>query len=660
MTVGSCRPRGSPPIPIVRRTESEAELEALLHTGAPVVLVHGPMGVGKTFLLRSFAARCEAAGNAPLWVDGTVTCVDELLTVLHQVRDREKVMDGPQPTLLICDSNVPLRLLEDLLVGGGAEQLPPRVSCIVSSRREPSKRTRLHTEWGSTVRALRVAPVTPDAAKALIEELDVPPDEREAVLTFGGGSPLLLKLAAQHAQESPHGLHDPRELEDALRGLLPLQETEGVCDVRGTALHVCAMARRTTPEMLLHLLDDPAGAQAAFGWLGTLSFVDDTSEGLRMQQVPRRALVQELRAHYPTQYLRLHRRLKEYCAAQVDRSVDGHRWIECAFYLDQQVSELRHYVVWEDAPVCRRVDSARSGDWSTLHHAVLEHEGEHAARILKHWAEVIPDSVEVARGTRRAPEGLMVTLPLDRRLVHDHLDQDPALEVVRAYMEAKGASEEEPWGLIHRFWMDLRAYQGPSPVLTELLIHMVARGLGVQVLPFSLCVTRDAQAWMRLTRILDIPAEVAGEFDLEGAAYSLIAVDWRATDRADWMYRFVQRPMDEIGELWWKRVAGSARIASGGALRETLRPGAALDVSDSPPSNGGLGDLIMHRMRRLAREAQLTSRESEVLDLLLLGRNTEEIALVLGIAPRTAKFHQGNVLRKLGADSRADLVRLLL
>jgi DNA-binding NarL/FixJ family response regulator len=65
------------------------------------------------------------------------------------------------------------------------------------------------------------------------------------------------------------------------------------------------------------------------------------------------------------------------------------------------------------------------------------------------------------------------------------------------------------------------------------------------------------------------------------------------------------------------------------------------------------------RAERIA-QAGLTSREREVLELLLLGRTHEDIALVLGISERTSKFHQANLLAKLGAESRLDLMRLFL
>lgn len=70
--------------------------------------------------------------------------------------------------------------------------------------------------------------------------------------------------------------------------------------------------------------------------------------------------------------------------------------------------------------------------------------------------------------------------------------------------------------------------------------------------------------------------------------------------------------------------------------------------------------LVRRRVEELALEMHLSSREREVLDLLLLGRNSDEIGTVLSISPRTAKFHQANILQKLGVESRNELIRLFL
>lgn len=78
----------------------------------------------------------------------------------------------------------------------------------------------------------------------------------------------------------------------------------------------------------------------------------------------------------------------------------------------------------------------------------------------------------------------------------------------------------------------------------------------------------------------------------------------------------------------------------------------ALHGNDAPPAPPS-------RLEQAVRDGGLTAREREVLELLLLGRSHGDIAQVLGISERTSKFHQSNLLAKLGAESRLDLMRLL-
>jgi DNA-binding NarL/FixJ family response regulator len=53
--------------------------------------------------------------------------------------------------------------------------------------------------------------------------------------------------------------------------------------------------------------------------------------------------------------------------------------------------------------------------------------------------------------------------------------------------------------------------------------------------------------------------------------------------------------------------------------------------------------------------AQLTDRERQVLDLILLARSNREIARALGIEERTVKAHVGRLMRKTGSENRIDL-----
>ncbi len=56
-------------------------------------------------------------------------------------------------------------------------------------------------------------------------------------------------------------------------------------------------------------------------------------------------------------------------------------------------------------------------------------------------------------------------------------------------------------------------------------------------------------------------------------------------------------------------------------------------------------------------EQKLTTREREIVRLLADGRSNKETASLLGISVRTSETHRASLMRKLGLDSLASLVR---
>lgn len=58
------------------------------------------------------------------------------------------------------------------------------------------------------------------------------------------------------------------------------------------------------------------------------------------------------------------------------------------------------------------------------------------------------------------------------------------------------------------------------------------------------------------------------------------------------------------------------------------------------------------------RFSKLSAREREVVDLLVTGKSTKEIAYHLSLSPKTVDVHRANSMRKVGVGSIAELVHL--
>ena len=70
---------------------------------------------------------------------------------------------------------------------------------------------------------------------------------------------------------------------------------------------------------------------------------------------------------------------------------------------------------------------------------------------------------------------------------------------------------------------------------------------------------------------------------------------------------------------------------------------------------------IAQRIKRTRVRAlydSLTPREREVMTKVVLGLLNKQIASELGMTEKTVKFHRGHVMRKMRAQSVADLVRM--
>jgi len=110
------------------------------------------------------------------------------------------------------------------------------------------------------------------------------------------------------------------------------------------------------------------------------------------------------------------------------------------------------------------------------------------------------------------------------------------------------------------------------------------------------------------------------------------------------------------------------------ATTRSALKGGAVDFIEKPIEDEALVAAIAAALDRDAREreraqaaagtaerlARLTGREREVLALVAEGRHNREIAVALGISPRTVEVYKARMMEKLQVRRVPDLVRLVL
>lgn len=108
--------------------------------------------------------------------------------------------------------------------------------------------------------------------------------------------------------------------------------------------------------------------------------------------------------------------------------------------------------------------------------------------------------------------------------------------------------------------------------------------------------------------------------------------------------------------------AFARRVLDNGAIALVLKELADSDLPEAV-RNASRGKRYLSPLlaAKLAGKAggnadNLTPREREVLRLIALGHTSVEIAAKLGLSPRTIETHRARIHRKLGLDTRAELV----
>jgi len=602
----------------------------------------GQAGVGKTSLLLEFARQCLNSSWPVGYVDAAEANSDggeELqrwftrnATLLIEAARANP--SAPRPVLLL-DSYERVSELEPWLFGQLIPGLPSDVLLVVASRHPPSARLTIDPAWSGLTRRWQLAPWPEADAQLFLEHRAVPAAVQRAILDFVGGYPLGLALAAELTKKTDTALFGQEQLRELQRILTQALGLRTATRAQQLALDVCALAHTTTPDLLEHVLlanpnEASSHAPELFEWLASQSFIERTTSGLRPHVLARLALVARAQRENAQRYQAIYRPVREFLVGELGAAGSPPKaGMDDLFFLDRDVPRIEQLNVPEDERGTLAFEAAKASDEHSIVELIRELEGEESAKIARAQFRAEPHTFEVSRDEMRG--GSLDSVWHARMLTNaadiKSTELDPGARLAAEFV-SQHPLENGARALFIRWFMNRNDYQKPTPRGLTITARQSNLIMASERLAYSMCAFRNPEDWAELWDRASSPRQIVGTFVVGKETYTLIA------------FQFHERTLrDQLVDAWQVPANTSA---------------------DALPGLEGKRSKIQQRIAALGKTTKLTEREAQILELLCLGGNFEDIAVRLGISPRTVKFHQENVLRKTGSSSRVELFRKLI
>jgi hypothetical protein len=358
--------------------------------GPTVIYVHGPGGSGKTSLLQAMRSSARELGHTTYWLDSGTPMPNAVLSN----RTGSEVQSRQAGRSVVFVDELDRVRSAKALRDGMLYAVPADVLVVLASRRPPDVGWR-RSGWEHVISELRLARLSEHESMALLDQLGVPATAADEIQRWAGGSPLTLVLAAK-ASLIQHDVVREGDIAATVMAVV----SDGELDPRfHDALHVCAIARTTTLDLLTGVLDmDPL---AAFEWLAERSFIDRHGGVLILHEMVRAPMRTALAAVSTERDHELRRRICDHSyrrAAAGDRSA----FADLAHLVSNPTVQWGYRL---DTNVRYRATAVRDGDAAVLG-ARLRHRGYREWwGMSREYYRHSEANIVVARDNEGAPAG---------------------------------------------------------------------------------------------------------------------------------------------------------------------------------------------------------------------------------------------------------------
>lgn len=517
------------------REHELASLQRVLDPNGPrVAFVYGVAGIGKSALLNAFASTVRRSG-AQVW---RIDCaaIDPTESSFRSALDAAGWQPGRAGVVLV-DTYEVFRIADPWLRHELLPSLSTEQRFVIAGRDAPM--LEWSTERGRVggLEILPLAGLTDEASRAVLVDSNVADDHVDMICRLARGHPLSLRLAAEadvaHMPIDEVGPRVVAALATAFRA--------GLDDAGRRLLDAASVPRRVTRGVLEAMACHDA--DNAIERLGALSFVDETSEGLRLHDAVQAAVSARLRALEPERFRELRSAAWRHLQNETRRASPSelHRFTaDLLFLIDNPFVREAMFPATAHA---FSVERSREDDADALRALWHEFEPPDAAAVLDTWLRLCPDAVRSVRDRTGAVVGCSIVAEW-RDIPHSLERADP---VVAAWSRHAARNPLAPGQrtLVHRRWLAAGIGEGPSGVQAAALLDVKRDYFRLRpYLGRLYLAVRDPRPFLDALRTLgfvpfDEPIEIGGE------PFHLAALDFGPDSVDGWLNRIAAA---ELGE----------------------------------------------------------------------------------------------------------------
>lgn len=506
------------PAPVFGREAELAFLDGALAAGPAAVWVHGPLGIGRSTLVRDWV---EASTAPILWIDG------ELLPPSPEaLRSALERVAGTDNTLIVFDNLEALGALTAWLQRDGIGLLPADARLIFIARRPPDARWLTLPDL-PPLRTLALRQLAPAAAQALLRQAGLADGDAGRLAALTHGHPLLLRMVARHpdvaTSQLEHLLDDWIAL---LVGDLPDAATE-------TALAVGSFARCLDLDLLTPLCGGADAAKRAVAHLDALGLTEAGPLGPMLHPLLRDLVRRDLDRRRRTWRDELFELVRQ---SMVDRLLDRRTTDRGAL-----LTELLWLV--KDAPQMRIVfegfaelgwllDVPRHDEWPEIEALTAELEGPDEAARLRAWRQGGQTRTTVVRDLDGRWLGFVTFVYLTAPFTAPPVD-DPILATLMDEVERAGGARPGEVVQGARFWGSRSDGWDASAVQARIYLHISEQAF---LTPNQLVLAGvDDPRQDRMQAASTFSVRVLARYETLGRPRIWIGHHWREVSRRTWL-----------------------------------------------------------------------------------------------------------------------------